>query len=61
MTKNVDKLAKEIHDLPNVEKLRLVDAILTALDNPDPENRQGVGGGGAQALGGIQGQAPDRL
>ena len=37
MAKNVEKLAKEIHDLPDVEKLRLVDAILTDLDKPDPE------------------------
>ena len=37
MAKSVDKLAKEIHDLPDVEKLRLLDAILTDLDKPDPE------------------------
>ena len=37
MAKNIDKLAKEILDLPDVEKLRLVDAILTDLDKPDPE------------------------
>lgn len=37
MAKTVDKLAKEIHELPDVEKLRLVDAILTDLDKPDPE------------------------
>ena len=37
MAKNVEKLAKEIHDLSDVEKLRLVDAILTDLDKPDPE------------------------
>jgi putative addiction module component (TIGR02574 family) len=37
MAKSVDKLAKEIHELPDVEKLRLVDAILTDLDKPDPE------------------------
>jgi putative addiction module component (TIGR02574 family) len=37
MAKNVDKLAKEIHELPDVEKLRLVEAILTDLDKPDPE------------------------
>ena len=37
MAKTVDKLAKEIHQLPDVEKLRLVDAILTDLDKPDPE------------------------
>jgi hypothetical protein len=37
MGKSVDKLAKEIHDLPDVEKLRLLDAILTDLDKPGPE------------------------
>ena len=37
MAKKVDKLAAEIHDLPDVEKLRLVDAILADLDKPDPE------------------------
>ncbi|MBI4060412.1 MAG: addiction module protein [Elusimicrobia bacterium] len=36
MAKAVNKLAAEIHDLPDVEKLRLVDAILTDLDQPDP-------------------------
>ena len=37
MAKAVDKLAAEIHDLPDIEKLRLVDAILADLDKPDPE------------------------
>jgi putative addiction module component (TIGR02574 family) len=37
MAKTVDKLAAEIHDLPDVEKLRLVDTILADLDRPDPE------------------------
>ncbi len=37
MAKTMDKLAAAIHDLPDVEKLRLVDAILTGLDKPDPE------------------------
>ena len=37
MTKTVEELAAEIHDLPDVEKLRLVDAILADLDKPDPE------------------------
>lgn len=37
MAKTVDKLAAEIHDLPDVEKLRLVDAILADLDKPDPK------------------------
>ena len=37
MAKTVDKLAAEIHGLPDVEKLRLVDTILADLDRPDPE------------------------
>ncbi len=37
MAKAVSKLAAEIHDLPDVEKLRLVDEILTDLDQPDPK------------------------
>ncbi|MGH7773813.1 MAG: hypothetical protein ACREQA_16435 [Candidatus Binatia bacterium] len=37
LTKAVEELAAQIHDLPDVEKLRLVDAILTDLDKPDPE------------------------
>ena len=37
MGKSVDKIAQEIRELPDVEKLRLVDAILTDLDKPDPE------------------------
>lgn len=37
MAKALDKLAAEIHDLPDVEKLWLVDAILADLDKPDPE------------------------
>ena len=37
MAKSLDKLAKEIHELPDVEKLRSVDEILTDLDKPDPE------------------------
>jgi putative addiction module component (TIGR02574 family) len=37
MAKTVDRLVAEIHDLPDIEKLRLVDAILADLDKPDPE------------------------
>jgi putative addiction module component (TIGR02574 family) len=37
MSTTADKLASEIRDLPDAEKLRLVDAILTDLDKPDPE------------------------
>lgn len=36
MAKAVNKLAAQIHDLPDADKLRLVDAILTDLDQPDP-------------------------
>ena len=37
MTTKAEKLASEIQDLSNVEKLRLVDEILSDLDKPDPE------------------------
>jgi len=37
MSTSADKLVSEIRELPDVEKLRLVDAILTDLDKPDPE------------------------
>jgi hypothetical protein len=37
MTKTAEKLALEIHSLPDTEKLKLVDEILTDLDKPDPE------------------------
>jgi len=37
MAKNVDKITKEVLKLPDVEKLRVVDAILSDLDKPDPE------------------------
>jgi len=37
MTKTVEKMVAEIRNLPDVEKLRLVDAILADLDKPDPE------------------------
>lgn len=37
MAKRTGKLAAEIHGLADVEKLRLVDAILADLDKPDPE------------------------
>jgi putative addiction module component (TIGR02574 family) len=36
MSTSNDKLVSEIRALPDVEKLRLVDAILTDLDKPDP-------------------------
>ena len=37
MSTTADKLVSEIRALPDVEKLRLVDVILTDLDKPDPE------------------------
>lgn len=37
MAKTLKKITAEIHGLPDVEKLRLVDTILTDLDKPDPE------------------------
>ncbi|HMG72653.1 MAG TPA: hypothetical protein VK582_04060 [Pyrinomonadaceae bacterium] len=37
MSTFADELISHIKDLPVTEKLRLVDAILTELDNPDPE------------------------
>jgi putative addiction module component (TIGR02574 family) len=37
MATSVDKIAEEIRELPDVEKLRLVDTILSDLDKPDPE------------------------
>ena len=37
MATKTEKLAAEIQDLTDVEKLRLVDEILSDLDKPDPE------------------------
>lgn len=37
MAKTVDRLAAEIHALPDIEKLQLVDTILADMDRPDPE------------------------
>ena len=37
MAKSVDKIAEEIRELPDTDKLRLVDTILSDLDKPDPE------------------------
>ena len=37
MATNADKLVSEIRGLPDSEKLRLVDAILSDLNKPDPE------------------------
>ena len=37
MSSTADQLEQEIKTLPDIEKLRLVDAILADLDRPDPE------------------------
>lgn len=37
MSSTTDKLASEIRALPDAEKLRLIESILTDLDRPDPE------------------------
>ena len=37
MAKKVDKLTEKIHELPDIENLRLVDVILKELDKPDPK------------------------
>jgi putative addiction module component (TIGR02574 family) len=37
MPSTADKIEQEIKSLPDIEKLRLVDAILVDLDRPDPE------------------------
>lgn len=37
MSSTTDQLEQEIKSLPDLEKLRLVDAILTDLGRPDPE------------------------
>ena len=36
MTKTAEKLTQEIHSLSDIEKLQIVDAILSDLDKPDP-------------------------
>ena len=37
MAMDAEKLVSEVRALPDEEKLRLLDAILTDLDKPDPE------------------------
>ena len=37
MAKTLQKLTAEIQQLPDVDKLQLLDAILEDLDKPDPE------------------------
>jgi putative addiction module component (TIGR02574 family) len=37
MSRTADKLVSEIRALPDAEKMRLIEAILTDLDKSDPE------------------------
>jgi hypothetical protein len=37
MAKTLEKLAAEIQELPDLDKLQLLDVILEDLDKPDPE------------------------
>ena len=37
MKMTTEKIASEAHELADVDKLRLVDALLNDLDKPDPE------------------------
>jgi putative addiction module component (TIGR02574 family) len=37
MAKKIEKLAEKIHELSDIEKLRLVEVILKELDKSDPE------------------------
>ncbi len=37
MAKTLEKLAAEIQELPDTDKLQLLDVILEDLDKPDPE------------------------
>jgi putative addiction module component (TIGR02574 family) len=37
MAKKIEKLAEKIHELSDIEKLRLVEVTLKELDKPDPE------------------------
>jgi putative addiction module component (TIGR02574 family) len=37
MASNAEDLVTKIHDMPDTEKLKLVDLILYDLDKPDPE------------------------
>ena len=37
MAKSLEKIAEDIRELPDTDKLRLVDTILSDLDKPDPE------------------------
>ena len=37
MSRTIERLAAEIHALAESDKLKLVDAILTDLDKPNPE------------------------
>jgi len=37
MPRNTESLLKEISNMPDTEKLKIVDTILRQLDRPDPE------------------------
>ena len=57
MSTSADKLVSQIKDLPDLEKLRLVEAILTELDKPDPDIDPRLGGRSEEALGRLQSRA----
>ncbi len=44
MSTTADKIVSEIRDLPDVEKLRVVNTILNELHKPDPEMDRVWGG-----------------
>ena len=37
MKATAEKIASDLHELPDIEKLRLVEILLSDLDKPDPE------------------------
>ncbi len=37
MSMNIDEICQEAKELPDIDKLALVDTLLTQLDRPDPE------------------------
>ena len=57
MSTTTEELVSEIRSLPDAEKLRLLDAILTDLHKPDPELER-VWAGEAAALGCLQSRPP---
>ena len=50
MAKPIDKLAAEIRNLPDKEKLQLVDAILEELGEAGPGDRPHLGRGSPETL-----------